>query len=242
MMRFLAVLLLAAIPMLAQLKGTINGDVVDSTGASVPGAKVKIASAAIGFEREAVTSQDALRRKLKAHGFEATQATISRDIKDLGLVKRAIDGAYQQPGVNGGGPSRTPMSALEHTAAEFLRTVARVKQLVVVRTGPGVQRGDAGREVDHDPVPEPGRRRGVGVEAGHAVGPRSLRRTRPAEPRRDVPAAGRVVHEAQGHRRAVRHIGAGDRERAHGREQLVGVRRGRSVKAHRGLLSDGRTR
>ena len=50
------------------------------------------------IEREPVVSQEALRRKLKAHGFVATQATISRDIKDLGLVKRAIDGAYQPPG------------------------------------------------------------------------------------------------------------------------------------------------
>lgn len=88
-------------------------------------------------DREAIPSQDALRRRLKARGFDATQATISRDIRDLGLVKRAIDGAYQRPGANGGAPARSPMSALEHTATEFLRTVVRVKQLVVVRTGPG---------------------------------------------------------------------------------------------------------
>ena len=88
-------------------------------------------------DREAIASQDALRRRLKARGFDTTQATISRDIRDLGLVKRAIDGAYQRPGPNGGAPARSPMSALEHTASEFLRTVDRVKQLVVVRTGPG---------------------------------------------------------------------------------------------------------
>jgi transcriptional regulator of arginine metabolism len=89
------------------------------------------------IDRDAIASQDALRRRLKALGFEATQATISRDIRDLGLVKRAIDGAYQRPGANGGVPARSPMNALEHTAAEFLRSVTRVKQLVVVRTGPG---------------------------------------------------------------------------------------------------------
>lgn len=89
------------------------------------------------IDREAIASQETLRRRLKAHGFEATQATISRDIRDLGLVKRAIDGAYQRPGANGGTPARSAINALEHTASEFLRTVARVKQLVVVRTGPG---------------------------------------------------------------------------------------------------------
>ena len=88
------------------------------------------------IEREAVHSQEALRRRLKARGFEATQATISRDIKDLGLVKRAVDGAYQRPGAAAETP-RSTMNALEHTTAEFLRTVARVKQLVVIRTGAG---------------------------------------------------------------------------------------------------------
>lgn len=87
-------------------------------------------------ERDAVRSQEALRRRLKVHGFEATQATISRDIKDLGLVKRAVDGAYQR---SDAGPTepRSTMTALERTASEFLRTVQRVEQLVVVRTGTG---------------------------------------------------------------------------------------------------------
>ncbi len=38
---------------------------------------------------EAIGSQEALRRQLKARGFDTTQATLSRDIKELGLVKRA---------------------------------------------------------------------------------------------------------------------------------------------------------
>ena len=32
--------------------------------------------------------------KLQDRGIKATQATISRDLKELGLVKRAGDGAY----------------------------------------------------------------------------------------------------------------------------------------------------
>lgn len=112
------------------------------------------------IDREALKSQDALRRRLKAHGFEATQATISRDIKDLGLVKRAVDGAYQRPGVNGGVSPRAPMHALEHTAAEFLRTVERVKQLVVIRTGAG-QAQPLAVAMDHAQLPE-----AVGTIAG----------------------------------------------------------------------------
>ena len=45
--------------------------------------------------RQVVRSQNTLRRQLAARGITATQATISRDSKELGLVKRAADGAYQ---------------------------------------------------------------------------------------------------------------------------------------------------
>ena len=43
---------------------------------------------------EAITSQEQLRERLRLRGIEATQATLSRDIRDLGLIKRAADGAY----------------------------------------------------------------------------------------------------------------------------------------------------
>ena len=81
-------------------------------------------------------SQEQLRRRLLKAGFEATQATISRDIKELGLVKRPGDGAYQRLGAEAISPE-TALSALEHAAAEFLRHIDRVQQLVVVRTGAG---------------------------------------------------------------------------------------------------------
>jgi len=63
-------------------------------------------------DREPLHSQEQLRRRLHQKGFDATQATISRDIKELGLVKRAGDGAYQRPGVDTTNPE-TAMAALE---------------------------------------------------------------------------------------------------------------------------------
>src|SRR5438309_974297 len=42
------------------------------------------------IDREALHSQEELRRRLQQRGFDATQATISRDIAELGLVKRAL--------------------------------------------------------------------------------------------------------------------------------------------------------
>jgi transcriptional regulator of arginine metabolism len=87
-------------------------------------------------DREPLHSQEQLRRRLHHRGFEATQATISRDIKELGLVKRAGDGAYQRPSAEATNPE-TAMTALERATAEFLRRVDSVQQLVVIRTGVG---------------------------------------------------------------------------------------------------------
>src|SRR5947207_5536532 len=87
-------------------------------------------------DRDALHNQEQVRRRLRQRGFDATQATISRDIKELGLVKRAGDGAYQRPGLETANPE-TALTALEHAAAEFVRAIDRVQQLVIVRTGPG---------------------------------------------------------------------------------------------------------
>jgi len=87
-------------------------------------------------DREPLHSQDAVVKRLQQRGFVATQATVSRDIKELGLVKRSGDGAYQRPGAEATSPE-TALSALERAAGEFLRSVERVQQLVVIRTGAG---------------------------------------------------------------------------------------------------------
>jgi transcriptional regulator of arginine metabolism len=89
------------------------------------------------IDRDALQSQEVLRRRLRQRGFDTTQATISRDIKELGLVKRAGDGAYQRAGVETPLNPETALAGLERAVAEFLRKVDRVQQLVVVRTGPG---------------------------------------------------------------------------------------------------------
>jgi transcriptional regulator of arginine metabolism len=97
-------------------------------------------------------SQEELRLRLRDAGFEATQATISRDIKALGLVKRAGDGAYQRQGVEAQSPA-TMLTALERATSEFVRRVDRVQQLVVVRTGAGQAQALAGA-IDRARLPE----------------------------------------------------------------------------------------
>src|SRR5512133_274734 len=86
------------------------------------------------IDRQPLRSQEQLRRRLHQHGFDATQATISRDIAELGLVKRAGDGAYQRPAAGSTNPE-TARTALERAVAEYLLRIERVQQLVVLKTG-----------------------------------------------------------------------------------------------------------
>ena len=86
--------------------------------------------------REPICSQDDLSRRLRTRGFHATQATISRDIKDLQLVKRAADGAYERTESTAGGrPSAE--ATVRRAVGEYLRRVDQVQQLLVLRTDPG---------------------------------------------------------------------------------------------------------
>ena len=87
-------------------------------------------------DHEVITSQDLLQRRLKARGVSATQATISRDLKELGLVKRAGDGAYGRAGQEGASPEAM-MAQLQRVVVRSLSRTAQVEQLVVLRTPPG---------------------------------------------------------------------------------------------------------
>ena len=87
-------------------------------------------------QREPIRSQEQLRRRVKTEGFDVTQATLSRDIRELGLVKGGADGAYQAP-VQAVGNAVTATSLLQRALGETLTRVSRVQQLVLLRTGPG---------------------------------------------------------------------------------------------------------
>ncbi len=89
------------------------------------------------IRREPVRSQEQLRRSLRAAGFDATQATLSRDIRDLGLVKGGAGGAYQTTASGAPANGVQAASMLQRSAVEYLQRVDRVEQLVLLRTGPG---------------------------------------------------------------------------------------------------------
>ena len=85
-------------------------------------------------DREPVYSQEQLREQLKSRGIEVTQATLSRDIRDLGLVKAAADGAYKRPAAGDAPVPADAVAVLKRVVAGSLRRFDVVQQLVVLRT------------------------------------------------------------------------------------------------------------
>lgn len=91
------------------------------------------------IDKDAVTSQEALREQLEARGIRVTQATLSRDLKQMGLVKRAGDGAYVRPGAERGGAAMGEQ--MRKAVAALVRSYERVDTLIVIRTDPGQANG-----------------------------------------------------------------------------------------------------
>jgi transcriptional regulator of arginine metabolism len=106
-------------------------------------------------QREPIRSQEQLRRRVKAQGFDVTQATLSRDIRELGLMKGGADGAYQAAVVAAqtGASAPAASSVLQRAMAEYLARVDRVQQMLVLRTGPG-QAPLLGVAIDRAQLPE----------------------------------------------------------------------------------------
>jgi transcriptional regulator of arginine metabolism len=88
-------------------------------------------------EGESITSQEQLRARLRDRGIETTQATLSRDIRELGLVKRPADGAYRSPAAVTTGDLDRVRNGLARATAEFLRRQEVVGNMIVLRTDPG---------------------------------------------------------------------------------------------------------
>ena len=103
-------------------------------------------------EHEAVRSQEQLRQRLAGRGFVVTQATLSRDIKELGLLKRSADGAYQPSSLDET-PQTTALGTLGKALADYLINIEPVQQLIVLRTGAG-QAQLLGLAIDRARMPE----------------------------------------------------------------------------------------
>ncbi|MGA9121611.1 MAG: arginine repressor [Bacteroidota bacterium] len=116
-----------------------------------------------------IASQDELRRRLRHRGIDVTQATLSRDMKEIGVlwVNRSTGGKYELESEAARFPSASPgLQILSIVANEFL---------VVVHTLPG-SASIVGEYLDHQKS-----RDVIGTVAGDntlLVVPRSARKTR----------------------------------------------------------------
>ena len=84
-----------------------------------------------------VETQEQLLDELKARGYSATQATISRDIKELRLVKELSGGGYRYASSERKGLADSD-ARLRNIFKEGVTSVDRAQNIVVVRTMPGL--------------------------------------------------------------------------------------------------------
>lgn len=76
-----------------------------------------------------IYTQEELARELSEMGVQATQVTLSRDMRELALVKTPE--GYRQLPAETGGPS------LDDVIEEYLQDIRIAQNLVVLRTSPG---------------------------------------------------------------------------------------------------------
>jgi transcriptional regulator of arginine metabolism len=88
------------------------------------------------IRRATVKSQEQLRELLRAEGFDVTQATLSRDIRELGLAKVAAPdgGSHYAPPPEGGAAIRP---TLEQLLPTMLVSLDSVGPFVVLKTATG---------------------------------------------------------------------------------------------------------
>lgn len=86
------------------------------------------------LDERPVTSQEELQKLLHRRGFDAGQATLSRDIRELGLVKSAQ--GYTLPGreVPAG---ETDLPSVDRLVREFVTSVRTAQNLLVTKTSVG---------------------------------------------------------------------------------------------------------
>ena len=90
------------------------------------------------IEKEKIDTQEELSRRLKEWGFTTTQATISRDIKELRLVKvMTPDGTYKYTAATTENEV-SMMGRIRNIFKECVVSISSAQNLVVIKTLPGL--------------------------------------------------------------------------------------------------------
>ena len=106
------------------------------------------------INRQEICTQEELAEKLKSSGFDTTQATISRDIKELKLLKIPSKNKDGQPKYGLANMSEDKASAkFYNILKETVTDIKPAKNLLVVKTFSGMAQA-AGAAIDAIDFPE----------------------------------------------------------------------------------------
>ena len=90
------------------------------------------------IERETISTAAQLVTRLQAEGISATQATVTRDLQELGTIKvRDEHGQRRIVAATASKVSHAPLDHLRRMMGEWVVSVESSENLVVVRTPPG---------------------------------------------------------------------------------------------------------
>ncbi len=91
------------------------------------------------ISKNSIETQDDLIAHLKKEGYNVTQATVSRDIRDLDLVKMASgDGAYRYVVSHISQKDATKVGFLVNSLADTVYSIVCAQNIVVLKTHPGM--------------------------------------------------------------------------------------------------------
>ena len=93
------------------------------------------------ISRENIETQEQLLTRLQAQGVRCTQATISRDIKQLHLIKEPVGQGIYKYAVSGNRTKLNVAAKLRTIFRECIVSIDYAQNIVVVKTMPGLANG-----------------------------------------------------------------------------------------------------
>ena len=93
------------------------------------------------ISRENIETQEQLLTRLQAQGVRCTQATISRDIKQLHLIKEPVGQGIYKYAVSGNRTTLNVAAKLRTIFRECIVSIDYAQNIVVVKTMPGLANG-----------------------------------------------------------------------------------------------------
>ena len=98
-----------------------------------------------------IETQGELAEMLRKSGFNVTQATVSRDIREMGLVKTAATGGRQK--YEAASPVNEEQNRFIRVLRDSVQKIDQAQNLMVIRTGSGMAMA-AAAALDHLDLPE----------------------------------------------------------------------------------------